>query len=310
VQAQTATKRSPSDLLLRQRLAVLTRTLAGARAGDVQAIHQTRVATRRLREAVALMPSRGIGRKLQRAARRVGRALGPVRELDVALQTLDELQHAGEASPAAVGYLRHLMMAERRARHVDAVKAIERADIDRLRQKAVANASSSTRATAATTTAGRRQSAAFRRVFRRAERLRGAMENAGGIYLPDRLHEVRIAVKKLRYAIEVARQIGRTRTTRARTPSRSLRSVNGQLAALKRAQELLGRMHDLEVLIARTRAVQASPEAPSLRVSGDLDQLVRRLETECRLLHGHYMASRAQLIEICDRIDARAARAA
>jgi hypothetical protein len=69
-------------------------------------------------------------------------------------------------------------------------------------------------------------------------------------------------------------------------------------------------MHDLEVLIARTRAVQASPQAPNLRLSGDLDRLVRRLETECRLLHGHYMASRAQLIDICDRIDARAARAA
>ena len=35
-------------------------------------------------------------------------------------------------------------------------------------------------------------------------RLRAAIENAAGIYLPDRLHEVRIAVKKLRYALELA----------------------------------------------------------------------------------------------------------
>jgi CHAD domain-containing protein len=202
------------------------------------------------------------------------------------------------------------MTAERRALHAAAVKVIDHGDFERLRDKLAAKERTGAAGRRSAPAAGRRESAAFRRVFRRAEHLRGAMENAAGIYLPDRLHEVRIAVKKLRYAIEVARQIGGTRASRSRTPSRSLRSVNGQLAALKRAQDLLGRMHDLEVLIARTRAVQASPQPPNLRVSGDLDQLVRRLETECRLLHGRYMAQRAQLVEICDRIDARAARAA
>jgi CHAD domain-containing protein len=201
------------------------------------------------------------------------------------------------------------MTAERRVLHAAAVKIIDHGDFERLRHKLAAKERAGT-AGRSTPVAGRRESAAFRRVFRRAEHLRSAMENAAGIYLPDRLHEVRIAVKKLRYAIEVSRHVGGARASRARTPSKSLRSVNGQLAALKRAQDLLGRMHDLEILIARTRAVQASPQAPNLRVSGDLDQLVRRLETECRLLHGHYMAQRPQLVEICDRMDARAARAA
>jgi hypothetical protein len=45
-------------------------------------------------------------------------------------------------------------------------------------------------------------------------------------------------------------------------------------------------------------------------LSGDLDQLVRRLEMECRLLHGHYMAARPQLLEICDRVEKHAVRAA
>ena len=93
-------------------------------------------------------------------------------------------------------------------------------------------------------------------------------------------------------------------------PRAIVRSTSGQLAALKRAQDLLGRMHDLEVLIARTRAVQGSPQAPNLRLSGDLDQLVRRLEMECRLLHGHYMASRAQLSRSAIASKARASRAA
>ena len=68
-------------------------------------------------------------------------------------------------------------------------------------------------------------------------------------------------------------------------------------------------MHDLEVLIARTRAVQGSAGAPNLGCRRDLDRLVRRLETECRQLHGHYMASRGRRYSrICDHVDARAER--
>jgi CHAD domain-containing protein len=120
------------------------------------------------------------------------------------------------------------------------------------------------------------------------------MENAAGMYLPDRLHQVRIAVKKLRYAMEVVREL---------SGSRAMARIN----TLKRAQDLLGRMHDHEVLIARTRAIQGSPGAPDLRVSGALDGLVRRLETECRQLHGQYIASRKALFATCDHVIATAA---
>jgi CHAD domain-containing protein len=87
--------------------------------------------------------------------------------------------------------------------------------------------------------------------------------------------------------MEIARDLSGSRAT-------------ARLMALKRAQDLLGRMHDLEVLIARTRAVQGSPSAPSLRLSAELDELVRRLETECRQLHGHYIATRPALLAIAE----------
>jgi hypothetical protein len=67
-------------------------------------------------------------------------------------------------------------------------------------------------------------------------------------------------------------------------------------------------MHDLEVLIARTRDIQSSPGASTLKVSADLDRLVRRLENECRQLHGHYMASRKDLLSLCSRLIARGER--
>src|SRR5207244_7224115 len=80
------------------------------------------------------------------------------------------------------------------------------------------------------------------------------------------------------------------------------------IRTLKRAQDLLGRLHDLEVLIARTRGIQSSPGASTLKVSADLDRLVRRLETECRQLHGHYMAMRPALLQLCQRLMAARAR--
>ena len=77
------------------------------------------------------------------------------------------------------------------------------------------------------------------------------------------------------------------------------------------AQERSGplwRMHDLEVLITRIRHFRAPDRAPTLKVSADLDRLVRRLETECRQLHVRYMGFKKKLLELCDYVTAADAR--
>lgn len=298
------TMTTASELLILQRLRALSRTLHGARLGDVHAIHQARVATRRLREALPLVVDGGRGRKLERRVRSLTRRLGPVRELDVVIHTLDALETGGDVPRHALDMLRAVVAEERRRLHRDMARRVAEFDIDALRRKAVAGARKHDLAIArANAKEGRptrrgdpvRLATADRRAARRAASLRAAIENAAGIYLPDRLHEVRIAVKKLRYAMEVARDL---RGSRAQV----------RIRTLKRAQELLGRMHDLEVLIARTRAVQGSPRAADLRLSADLDRLVRHLENECRRLHGHYITSRASLLAVCDHVTVLAAR--
>jgi CHAD domain-containing protein len=285
---------SPSELLIRQRLTALTRTVPAASRGDVRSIHQARVATRRLREALPLVGAGGRHRKVGRIARRLTRALGLVREIDVALINLDELEKSGAAPRSSIARLRQVIGQERQTLHAELRRLLERTDWDKLQRRAVAAA----RKTRSTPARGRvrdpeRLAAARARAAGRAGSLRAAMESAAGIYLPDRLHEVRIAVKKLRYAMELAREL---------SGSRAMATIR----ALKQAQDLLGRMHDLEILIARTRAVQGSPVGTNLRLSGDLDHLVRQLETECRQLHAHYMASRNKLFVICDRVEAAA----
>jgi hypothetical protein len=76
------------------------------------------------------------------------------------------------------------------------------------------------------------------------------------------------------------------------------------LSVLKRGQELLGNMHDRQVLIERVRQVQASLTPPSVTVWRDLDALVISLEDECRRLHGRYMGLRDRLAAIAESLRA------
>src|SRR6185436_7272823 len=82
------------------------------------------------------------------------------------------------------------------------------------------------------------------RVARRASELAAAMADAGAVYLAERLHMVRIAVKKLRYALELAVEAAHAKSS-------------PDLKELRRAQSVLGRLHDLHVLINCAREAQA-----------------------------------------------------
>lgn len=282
--------RTPAaEHLIRQRVGALTRALPAATEGDVTSIHHARVATRRLRAALPLLARGHKAGKLTKAVRRLTQALGPVRELDVALEILDEFEQRDDVPTAAVQRLRVAIGDERQLLYAEMRRTLERFDSGKLRKRAVSAARKEEPHATRGTRDPQRAAAARIRARAGAERLAVAIENAAGLYLPDRLHEVRIAVKKLRYTLELAQSFSGSRAT-------------ARVTTLKTAQDLLGRMHDLEVLIARTRSIQSSPGASDLSVSADLDQLVRRLETECRQLHGQYMASRRQLISLCNRL--------
>ena len=129
------------------------------------------------------------------------------------------------------------------------------------------------------------------RIAQRAERLRSAIDAAGALYAPEHLHRVRIALKKLRYAIELLNENRRERSL-------------PDLGPLKRAQDMLGRLHDLEVLLARSRAAQARLSPPNLTAWRESARFVRAVEDECRRLHAGYMRDRSELIAIADRVGA------
>lgn len=275
--------RSTLLVLLSQRLTSLIDAMPAAQAGDMRSVHQARVATRRLREALpvvsASVSKRSLGR-VRRQVRQMTRALGPVRELDVALEHLDELGAGGAISPRALARVRQVVAQERLARRREMLDAITPGKIEKLRRRlgAVGTTDDPPLKAAAI-------EAAEQQVRRRAQRLTAGMEHASGLYLPDRLHAVRVATKKLRYALEIEHELKRSRGA-------------GRIAQLKRLQDLLGRMHDFEMLIARTRQLQAEVAGSDRQLASELDQLIATLEQECRQLHGIYMRRRPSILKI------------
>jgi len=127
------------------------------------------------------------------------------------------------------------------------------------------------------------------RVARRATDLRSAIDAAGAMYAPERLHDVRIALKKLRYAAEVVAEARHQKATAA-------------IGTLRTAQDRLGRLHDRQVLIERARSLEATASPPVLIARSDLASLALRLEAECRQLHAQYMRDVATLMVITDQM--------
>lgn len=270
--------------LLQRRARALKRHLPLAVAGDHHGVHQARVATRRLREAVPVL-STGLkdskAAKAGRKIRRLTRALGTVRELDVTIQILDELARAEHLPRLAVEAVRGHVIAERDARREVMLKRLGKVDAQKLgrRLASVADALD-----AAENEAWRDVLAA--RLTRRALRLGEAIEAAGQMYLPERLHRVRIAAKKLRYALELAADSGTARAA-------------DHLRMLKRTQDVLGRLHDLQILHSHVAAVQAQPDGSGGGAPAAFDALAQHIEGECRHLHARYLVSSADLLETC-----------
>ena len=273
--------RRDTSLLLQRQSRALKRHLPGAIKGDDRAVHRARVASRRLRESVPVLGEGLKGSKAKKARgkiRRLTGALGMVRELDVALQLLDELA-ADDIPRPAIDELRAHVLAERQARRDDMLRKLERINTDKLHRRLGA-------VTAALNTP---EQPAWRpvlakRLLKRAKRLGAAVDEAGHLYVPDRLHEVRIAVKKLRYGLEFAAE-------------GKVRAAAPLARSLKRIQELLGRLQDLQVLRNHLGELQARPHGGRAPKAA-LEKLGQRLEEETRRLHGRYVAAAPELTEL------------
>jgi len=279
-------------ILLKRRLARFTRLLHGVEEGDVKAIHRTRVASRRLRELVPVLQiDRKVSSKLGHRLRKATRRLGSIRELNVLLLLLDEFDRSGDYPDDAVGLIREEIRREHSKLGDSAKSKKLAAELRRIARK-IESVLADLKTDDGTEPKRAWRWALDARISRRAGALREAIAKAGALYLPERLHQVRIALKKLRYAIELwAEASGISRRT--------------EISALKRSQDVLGRMHDLQVLLDRSRQAQASLNPPDVKDWRSFDTLNAMLEDMCRALHAKYVRQQASLAEICGRSESR-----
>jgi CHAD domain-containing protein len=274
--------------LLNSRLERFTRMLHGFAEGDVRALHRTRVASRRLREILPVLELEpDVARRFGRRLRKVTERIGVVRELDVLTLLIEELHDSGKHDSATVARIA-TAVAEARARARDRLFA--KLPTSELRRIATKLGKVARHLREERQPSRGWQWAVEARLTHRAMTLKHALIEAGALYLPERLHAVRIAVKKLRYALEVA--VDATGVAAA-----------GDLQTLKRGQESLGRLHDLQILIDRVRQIQASMEPPDVSMWRNIDALITALENDCRRLHARFMRSQAAVRAVCDHVN-------
>jgi CHAD domain-containing protein len=260
------------------------RHLRRARQGHPRAIHQARVASRRLREALPVVPGSGEGRRrdsLLRDVRRIGRALGSVREIDVSLKELADRAKKGSLDPVAVTYLVDYLNEQRAERMHELEHKLERVDLRKLAAAIdeLADGCEAGRATGWHTHLSAR-------MRKKAKRLASELRSAGTMYAAEPMHDVRISAKKLRYSLELARAA-------AAAP------VEADVKGLKRLQRLLGHLHDLQVLQLYAR--EAASASRNAALNTRLEAVQTELEHECRALHARYLAKVGVWTEIAER---------
>lgn len=220
-----------------ERLAALEKETAGVRAGDdIEHLHRMRVASRRLRTALRVFAQCLPPRPLpvwQREVRRITRALGDARDLDVQLEFLATCNPPATQPGYRPGIARlRLRLSQRRAklqqrviRRLDEFESLGIADSLRDHLAAIADATASSPA-----------------LFRRAEKeisvhLEELLSFRSYVDDPNRvqeLHQMRIAAKHLRYSLELFRPLFGER-------------LDNYINAIKVIQQQLGDLHDADV---------------------------------------------------------------
>lgn len=276
--------RRRSDLL-QKRLDQFTRLLHELEEGDFRALHRTRVASRRLREILPVLElKRDIAMRLGRRLKHVTIELGRVRELAVLQKLVTELRESGRHDSQALRRLSAALAAEHAQARERLAAHLPTAALRRLARKLekVADQLQDRKPSRGW------QWAVDARVTRRAEDVVQTLNAAGSIYLQERLHDVRIALKKFRYALEISREASGAK-------------LSPDLKALKRTQDILGHLHDRQILIDRIRQIQPAVVPPDITAWRKLDDLVVSLENECRRLHAKFLRREGTVRAICER---------
>jgi CHAD domain-containing protein len=262
------------DRTVDENLKILFSMLPAVRDGNADAIHDARVATRRLRAAAPLACEEGSDEPLE-AIRTLGRSFGRARDLDVAIERLGEVERRLPAIARSLASLKQTLTARQEKSRRRLIKTIEDLPLEAIETLRPARPVMNLRR-------DRRHQPLQARIVEQVSDLRQAIDRASGVYFPNRTHEVRISAKKLRYLLELL-------------PDRQ--QPNRALKRLRRVQELLGRLHDDQTLadvIEETRDGSTDREP--------YDQALALVDADRRDRFAEYLGQRETLTQTVDEI--------
>lgn len=254
-------------LELERQLSELAGNESGMRAGDPDALHKFRVATRRSR--ALLRPCTGVD-ELQRELRWLAGVLGPVRDLDVLIEHVQELVEELGDDRAGGETIVTALQAQRSQARTELIAAL-----DSERYKELIGRFRNDIALLGQTDHDQLISLAAREL----KRLQQAYAALGPKPADDELHRVRIKAKRTRYAAELGGK-----------PLAKLAD------AAKRLQDTIGLHQDAVVAEERVRAVA---EGASLLAAGRIVERERERRRDVR----------KGLAKVWKRLDRAAAKA-
>lgn len=279
-------------LLLHSRFEEMFELAEGAlNWSDIEGVHDMRVASRRLRSALRDFKPYFKLRKHRRAGdsiKSLADSLGEVRDNDVAIAALEKL---AASAPADVALGIEKFAAERRTRREGGRAALANEVADDRLSSLRAEFNASLEVTLLSPRANKLKTAddqadgSFRAVGRLI--IRARMEELQGfstsLYHPlktKQLHRMRIAAKRLRYAIELV----------AECWNKQLDSFAKQVADL---QTSLGELHDCDVWIAELGDLleQHNAKSNAIAHAGNIELITTRRRASVWLL-GHFARRR------------------
>jgi len=174
---------------------------------DIEGVHSMRVATRRLRSALRdfmpLMDKRP-SKRVRKELKQLADALGAVRDQDVAIVALEALQVEAETEPIkeGIGKLLEERRDSREVARLDLTEALAAHHLNDLQERFTATIDKAVRRKKS------KQTVSFNEAGGDivADSLQDLLDLGASLYEPfniEELHEMRIAAKRLRYAIEL-----------------------------------------------------------------------------------------------------------
>lgn len=230
---------------IRRQAKQLASQLEGVRAAeDIEFVHRARVATRRLRAALRMFDdcfTRKQIRRWRKAVRRTAGKLGSARDRDVQIELLCGTLATLNARECFPGISRILVQLEREREDLQrkVVSAVDRIEADgvlcemqRVTKKTLRKGASWAENVQTPAVCLRTE----RQVLRQLDQL---LRQQGSLANPEDReshHAMRIAAKRLRYTLEIARPVHAGR-------------LDEFVEATKRVQSLLGDVHDCDVWV-------------------------------------------------------------